>query len=323
MQTFDDFEIIFVDNNSSDGSAEFVESLTMKQKTKVIRSGRNLGFAGGNNMGYQHSSGEYIVLLNNDTVTDRDWLGKLIECIESGEDTGIAQSLVLTEGIPLKYYRKNGTVNLLGHNIMETFEIGDNGTGEIFIANGCSLIIRKSLVETLGGLFPGYYFAYSEDTYLCMKVKFRGLRIMHTSGSVVHHKGGGTSEKIASPLYFYQERNRLLNFFLFFSGSFLLRQIPYFIFNFSMKSAASVISRKYSFSGLVKAHWWILINAKQILFERKILNSAKLRDELYVLGYLTSRLFNGDNILQRMINFISLIYCKLVFIRVLENRKHR
>lgn len=320
-QSYTNFEIIFVDNNSQDGSVDLIRRDYSSDKIRIVISDKNLGFAGGNNLGYKHCTGEYIVLLNNDTVVDRDWLKQLIACLESDEQAGMAQSLVLTEGIPAKYYEKNGTVNLLGHNIMEFFEIDKDGIGEIFLASGCSLIIRKSLVEEIGGLFPEEYFAYAEDTYLCFKVKFRGLKILHTSKSVVHHKGGGTSANSKpSDLYFYKERNRLLNFLIFFSGSFVIRYIPYLVFNFLLKLFASVFSKKYTASQLIEAYVWLITNIGWIKSKRRELNAIKTKDEDYVLGYLTSKIFNGDNISQRIINFFSLLYCRISFIRIFENK---
>ena len=71
---------------------------------------------------------------------------------------------------------------------------------------------------------------------------------MHTSASVVDHFGGGASgSKDPSFMFFYQERNRLMNFLLFFSGKFIVKYIPVLIMNFFLKSAASVVSNKYSF----------------------------------------------------------------------------
>lgn len=320
-QSFTDFEIIFIDNNSDDGSVEFLKKNYHSDKIKIFVSGRNLGFAGGNNYGYKHCKGKYIVLLNNDTVADRDWLKELIACISSDENTGMAQSLVLTDGIPPRYYEKNGTVNLLGHNIMEVFEIDNKGYGEIFLASGCSLIIRKSLAGELNGLFLDEYFAYSEDTFLCFKVKFRGLKIVHTSRSKVNHRGGGTSEnKKTSFLYFYQERNRLLNFLLLFSNGFILKYIPFMSFNFFMKLTASVLSPKYSALQLVKAYWWLLMNIKWIREQRAELKKIKIVNDDYVLGYLSGRIFNGDNIFERTVNSFSILYCRLSGIKIMENK---
>jgi len=321
-QSFRDFEIIFVDNASSDGSVEFVKENFALPFIKIVKANRNLGFAGGNNLGLPECSGEFIVLLNNDTTVDKFWLEKLIDCIERDKNTGIAQSLVYTEGIPLKYYEINGTINLLGHNIMRVFEIGKDGTGEIFQATGCSLIIRKELVKSLGELFPSEYFAYSEDTFLCFSVKFRGLKIIHTSESIVYHKGGGSSQDSkALHLFFYQERNRLLNFLLFFSGSFILKYIPYLIFNFFMKLILSVFKKKYSAVQIVKAYIWFFTNIKWIMNKRSEIKLNKRVNGSYVMNYISGKIFNGNNIIERLINFISISYCKTTGIMVLENKK--
>lgn len=321
-QTFKDFEIIFVDNDSSDGSYEYAESHLKRSNVKFFKTEKNLGFAGGNNFGLKHCSGEFIVLLNNDTKADKDWLINLIESISDSDDTGMAQSLVITEGVPLRYYEKNGTVNLLGHNIMEIFEIDKEGLGEIFQANGCSLIIRKKLIEELGGLFPDEYFAYAEDTYLSFKVKFRGLRILHTSSSVVHHKGGGASAgKKVSALYFYQERNRLLNFLIFFPAGFTLKYIPFLFFNFIMKLSASFFTEKYSASQLIRAYIWIISNNDWISKERAYLKGLKKVSDDEVLKLISGKIFNGDDAAERIINYFSVLYCKLTFIRIIENQK--
>ena len=321
-QTFKDFEIIFVDNDSSDGSYIYAKENFKQDNVILFKSDKNLGFAGGNNFALKHCTGEYIVLLNNDTRVQKDWLKNLIECISADESTGIAQSLVITEGIPAKYYEMNGTINLLGHNIMEIFKIGVNGRGEIFQANGCSMIIRKKLVDEFGGLFDDKYFAYSEDTYLCFKVKFRGLKIMHTSDSVVFHKGGGASVNQKVPaLFFYQERNRLLNFLIFFSQDFFVRYILFLLFNFILKLSASVFTRKYSAVQLVKAYRWLFANRQWIRKERAYLNSMKKVGDDEVMRYISGKIFNGNNIAERIVNTFSVGYCKLIGIHVYENQK--
>lgn len=321
-QSYDDFEIIFVDNNSTDGSCRFIEDNFNNEKIRLIKSDKNTGFAGGNNSGYKHCKGDYVVLLNNDTTVEKDWLKNLIECIESDEKAEMAQSLVLTRGIPSEYYEKNGTVNLLGHNIMRVFEIDKYGRGEIFQANGCSLIIRKSLADKFGGLFPDEYFAYAEDTYLSFKVKFYGGKILHTSASVVNHFGGGASEDAdRSSMYFYQERNRLMNFLIFFSGKFIIKYIPVLFLNFFLKTVASVFSGKYSFAKLVKAYLWLLINYNFILKKRKESVKMKKVNDDNVLKYISCKIFNGDSMIENLINYLMFIYCKVTAIHALENKK--
>jgi GT2 family glycosyltransferase len=318
-QSFQDFEIIFVDNDSSDDSLNFIKQKFTDERIKCHKSESNLGFAGGNNFGLKYAKGEYIVLLNNDTVVDNDWLINLYNVVSNDESIGIVQSLVHTEGIPEKYYLKNGTLNLLGHNIMEVFNIGKDGTGEIFQANGCSLIIRKKIIDSLGGLFLDEYFAYAEDSYLSFKVKFAGLKIIHTSNSVVKHFGSATIKEYKSSFRTYlQERNRVLNFLIFFSKRFRLKYYPIIIFNFKLKILMSLFLRKHSLKGIVKAYIWLFKNRKWVNEQRDKENRIKKINEEEVIKYLSGKLFNGENFFERIFNYFSLWYCKIVKIKVFE-----
>ena len=321
-QSYQDFEIIFVDNSSVDGSLEYVRETFKSDKLIIQATESNLGFAGGNNFALKYASGSFIVLLNNDTVVEKDWLKYLVETIQSDERIGIVQSLVYTEGIPGKYYLKNGTINLFGHNIMEVFEISDNGIGEIIQATGCSLIVRKDLLDKTGGLFHDEYFLYAEDTFLSLKAKFCGLKILHTSKSVVHHIGSGTTKNhIPSEIYFYQERNRLLNFLLFFNTSFIIKYIPLLASNFKLKFFYCIFSGKYSFKGLFRAYFWLIKNIGWIKKQRKIISKYKSVSDNEVLKYISCKYFNGNNIFERIVNSLFLFYCKITRLKVLENAK--
>lgn len=319
QQSYEDFEVILFDNSSSDNSVEFVQNNFLNDKIKIVRSERNLGFAGGNNEALKHAKGNLIVLLNNDTVVDKEWLSELVRGLSYTVDTGMVQSLVLTDGIPMKYYEKNGTINLFGHNIMEVFDINEDGMGEIFQVNGCSLIIRKDLLNKLGGLFPEEYFAYAEDTYLSFKVKFAGYKIFHNSKSVVHHKGSSTMKKYRNEfITFHQERNRLLNFLIFFSDSFRSKFYPLLLLNFIIKITYSLFLRKYSLKGIIKAYSWLVSNSSWIENKRIELNILKTINEDEVIKCLSGRLANGDNFMEKMLNSISLTYMKLVNLKVVE-----
>ena len=318
-QSYSDFELILFDNFSKDDSVKFVNDNFVSNKIKVVASDVNLGFAGGNNEALKHANGELIVLLNNDTTVHREWLSELVKCVESSDDIGMAQSLVLTEGIPSRYYEKNGTINLFGHNIMEVFDIKNNGLGEIFQVNGCSLIVKKCVLDKVGGLFPGEYFAYAEDTYLSFKVKFAGYKIYHNSKSIVHHKGSATMKKYKSEFVtFHQERNRLLNFLVFFSATFRRKYYPLLLMNLILKSIYSLFLKKYSLKGIFKAYSWMIKNSDWIESKRKELDHIKTVNENDIIKCLSGKVANGDNIIERLLNGISLTYLRLVNIKVLE-----
>jgi GT2 family glycosyltransferase len=318
-QTYSDFELIFFDNCSTDGSAGFVFNTFNDNRIKLHTSDKNLGFAGGNNKALEYAKGEYIVLLNNDTLVESNWLEELVKTVSSSDETGMAQSLVYTEGIPLRYYEKNGTINLLGHNIMEVFTINEDGTGEVVQANGCSLIIKRKVLDEIKGLFEDEYFAYAEDTFLSLKVMLAGYKIVHNALSVVHHKGSSTMKKYKSEFTtFHQERNRILNFMILFSRSFRIKYIFLFVMNFKIKFLYSLFSKRYSVKGIIRAYFWILGNHKWLKEMRNKYAGIKSADEKDILAKLSGRFANGDNFLEKILNLISLTYLRIVRIKTIE-----
>lgn len=319
-QSYSDFEVILFDNCSSDGSVEFLKENYNTAKVKAIVSEKNLGFAGGNNEALKHAVGDYIVLLNNDTIVEKNWLEELVCAVNIDENVGIAQSLVYTEGIPLKYYEMNGTLNLFGHNVMRFFDISEDGIGDIFMVTGCSFIIKREVLNSVSGLFLDEYFAYAEDSYLSFKIKFAGYRSIHNSKSVVRHLGGATMKKYRSRFVtYYQERNRILNYLIFFSDSFRRKYYPYLLMNLFLKFTYSLFFRKYSFMGLIKAYFWIIRNSEWIESRRIEMNKIKRVKEEDVLKILSGKIANGDNLLEVILNRISLTYLKLVNINVFES----
>jgi GT2 family glycosyltransferase len=312
LQDYPTFEVIGVDNTSIDGSIEFLNKNF--PQVHVIKSDKNLGFAGGNNLGIENTKGELIVLLNNDTVVHQGWLQGLANAI-ADENVAAVSSLIKTEGIPDKYYEKNGSINFLGHNIMRIF---DEPT-DIFFAGGASMIFRKDII---GIPFDEDYFVYGEDVYLGLRVRFMGYQVKHTNESILDHFGNGTSKSQKSDfLTFYQERNRLLNTFLFFTPRTILKVAPFIVINCIAKIFASLLGMKYSFIGLLKAYGWFVIHIPLIINKRRALRSEQKVEEAKVIRYMTGKLTNGESTVGKLLNAISLLYCRIVNIKVIELSK--
>src|SRR5690349_6972716 len=102
-QDYPAFEVLLVDNASSDDSVEFVGQ--DYPAVRIIKSATNLGFAAGNNLGVQEASHDQIVLVNNDVVVEPGWLAALANAIEE-PGVGLASSLVWTVGVPKLFYER-------------------------------------------------------------------------------------------------------------------------------------------------------------------------------------------------------------------------
>jgi GT2 family glycosyltransferase len=307
-QSYRDYEIIFFDNNSSDGSVEYVKENFKNENIRIIEAVKNLGFAGGCNEAIKYTANDLIILLNNDTETDKDWLKYLLEAVK--ENNTVASSFVITEGINPEYYKTNGSVSYLMYNIMNIF----GNIEDEFYPNGCSVIFRKSEIPVP---FDPEYFYYSEDLYLGLKARFMGMKIKFAKNSIVHHFGGGSAAPHKRKT-FYQERNRLLNLYTFFSFWFLVRILPIICLVQTAKLIQSTFSKKQSFFGLFNVFLWFCFNLPAVFKKRKHVKNVKKVSETEVLRYMTSKLVNHESAIKKFVNNLSYFYSRMIGIKPIE-----
>ncbi len=147
---YPNFEVIFVDNASTDSSLEIVQkNFGNDQRLRILKSTRNLGFSGGNNFGFTHARGDYIVFLNNDTIADPYWLANLVYAMEKDQTIGLAGSTILSiDGQKLR-----GAGGLWTDYLLLLYPIGAGRAGdfeftptfEVSFATGCSMIARTRI----------------------------------------------------------------------------------------------------------------------------------------------------------------------------------
>jgi GT2 family glycosyltransferase len=301
-QSYKNIEILFVDNASGDNSIAVVQQSF--PSVKVITSKVNLGFSGGNNLGARHASGEYLVLLNNDTVVDKEWLTSLLNDIQNGT-ADIITSKVITDGVPDEYYAMNGSINYLGYNIMRVF----TDRSKVFFAGGASVILKN---DRSGMIFPEEYFLYHEDVYLSWMARLQGRSVAMCQESIVYHRGSATTKKqISAFSTYYQERNRLLNAILFYRAGTLLKLTPYFLADAIAKVLMSIVMRRKSFWGIVHAYGWILIKGRWILQQRKKIQSMRKVPDSEILQWMSCKVIDAGNGPAAFINRLSKYYSRI------------
>lgn len=202
------FEVLFVDNASTDGSTAFV--CGHFPLVRVIDAGGNLGFTGANNLGIRLARGRHVVLLNNDTRVAPDWLERLVTAAE-GERIGGAVSRLLFLNDPdrvnstgLVPYR-DGRVG--DRDLRRPAAEADPPTGEVFGGSGASLLLTRGLLDDVGGLDPAL-FMYYEDADLAWRGRLRGWRFIYVRESVCYHVCGGASAPRSPFMVGQTERNR-------------------------------------------------------------------------------------------------------------------
>ncbi|MCC7371776.1 MAG: glycosyltransferase family 2 protein [Chloroflexi bacterium] len=180
-------EIIVVDNQSTDGSAELIEARL--PTVRLIRSARNGGFGYGCNLAAQHATGEYLVFLNPDTEVRPGWIDGLIGSLERHPEAGMTTSRILLTRTPDR-------LNAAGNELHPTGLSLCRGVGqphgrypqdeEIGLISGAAFAMRRALFQTLGG-FDEAYFLYVEDTDLSVRVRLAGYTIRYVPASEVLH----------------------------------------------------------------------------------------------------------------------------------------
>lgn len=211
---YKNFKILIVDNNSSNDSINRIK--TSYSKYEVMQLKDNLGFAGGNNVGIKKalkSGADYILLLNNDTIVEADFLGIMLESFtNSNNKIGIVGSKIfsyynkeLSEGIGnidfFRFITSNSTFNNDNKSKLEQ---------EVNFVSGCCMLI-KSEVFNMVGLLPEEYFMYYEDTDFCLKTLEKGFKIIYNPKSIIYHKVSSSSGGKQSPFSIkWNNRNRII-----------------------------------------------------------------------------------------------------------------
>lgn len=227
-QTFTDFEVILVDNGSSDGSGDFIRE--RYPSVVLVETGRNLGFAGGTNAGIRRAQGEFIFTLNNDTVADPRMLEEIVKPVLADPTVGMCGA---------KMVFPDGRINSTGICISRSGAAWDRGMGEpdrgqydtqeeIFGPCAGAALYRRAMLDDIG-LFDEDFFLFMEDVDLAFRGRLAGWGCRYVpTAKVVHHHGGTAGFKSDVSIY-YGIRNLVWYVVKNFPGRTLLLSSPWII----------------------------------------------------------------------------------------------
>jgi GT2 family glycosyltransferase len=222
QQTWHDFEVLLVDNGSTDGTQEYVRQ--QFPEVKLLELERNYGFTGACNAGWRAASGEFIILLNNDTEVEPNWLAAIVDAFQRRPDVGIVASKMLlfdrrdhfhTAG---DFYRLDG---IPGNRGVWQEDVGQYDVEEeVFGACGGSSAYRRQLLDEIGFLDDDFFFS-CEDVDVSWRAHLAGWKVLYVPTAVVYHKLKATGGDVTGS--YYDGRNFLYLIWKNYPAS-LLRQ---------------------------------------------------------------------------------------------------
>lgn len=274
-------EIILVDNNSKDGSHEICKDRF--KEIILIRNKENFGYCEGNNIGIRKAKGEFIVVLNPDTLVESEWLDELVLAYEKNGD-GLYQPKFLTTC--------NHKIIMSTGNMIQLFGFGfSRGKGnidekhfekieKIGYASGTCLFTSKKILEKLD-LFDSFLFAYHDDLDLGWRGAMRGISSFYVPKAIVYHPPEGFSFKWDSFKYYLLERNRIYCILTHYSHSTFFKMIPALIL---VDLAVTIFYIKRGMlNSKIKANYSILKNLKIINKRYNVIQKKRIVSDKNVI----------------------------------------
>ncbi len=291
---YENYEIILVDNNSTDDSVEFVKNTY--PSIIIIKLDKNYGFAEPNNIGAKNAKGNFLLFLNNDTEVTPNFVTELVNAAKTDKQIAICQSLLL---------KPSGEIDSSG-DFLDTLgrayssKIKPGPTKEILSARGASMLVKREIFENLGG-FNKEYFASFEDVDLGWRCWIAGYKVIVVTSSIVYHSGGQTIKELSSVMSFHGVKNTLLLRLVNFEFSYAIKSTLMLFFVSFMRKLFGISVVKDpeqgpplpSFKIIMRGIFWVLKNSKYVLAKRKEVNSHRVSstDDLIKKGLVTNYSF--------------------------------
>jgi GT2 family glycosyltransferase len=221
--SYPNFEVLFIDNDSPDKSAKTALSLfSSESRFKLIQNSKNLGFSVGNNIGFNYTKAKYVIVLNNDTEVEKTFIETLVKTAEANERIGSVGCRIKQLNGRIMY----GPMYISHGFIIRAFDVNTYEKHNVVLANcGCATLFRKTLLDRIGGFDP-YLWTDWEDHDLGFRINSAGFKCVYTPKTTVLHLGGGNYLGMSrereirisrNKLFCYAKNYQVKNLFLRFS----------------------------------------------------------------------------------------------------------
>lgn len=285
-QTYKKFEIVVVDNGSTDGSVEY---LTGNFPDIIcIKLTRNFGYSEAVNTGIKRTKSRYVLLLNNDTAVDRKCLEYLVNSANDHPEAGFISAKILQFNDRTKIDNAGDNMDSSGHLLTRGFGKNERlySKGEnIFLGTGSGTLIKRKVFDKIG-YFDEDYFFYMEDADFCFRAQLAGFKGWFEPNALIYHKRMGTAKKYIKNFEALVFRNLTMTIIKDFPKSLLLLN-----FNWLKVILVHVNTLRYLlFRGLfmdcLKVELFLLTHFVELLKKRKEVQSLKIVSDSYIISQI-------------------------------------
>jgi len=286
-QTFRDFETILVDNGSTDGSVQYARQEF--PDVRIVGLDYNAGFARGNNMGIQASSGQYIALLNNDARAHPRWLEALTTTLDARPEVGFCTSKILL-------YDQPGVIDSAG-DLFYTCGVGEKrGRSEtdrgqfaqlqpVFGACAAAALYRRSMLEDVG-LFDEDFFAYAEDVDLSFRAQLAGYQCLYVPEAVVYHHLQGSFGAFPGHSLCLSRRNAFDTLLKNMPTALLWRRLAYILSYYTAVDVAYIVQGRLR--PILKARLDNIRRLRRTLAKRRQIQAGRRVSDEYINGAMST-----------------------------------
>lgn len=272
------YEVIIIEDGSSDKSLEIIESYKKKFDLILLKNDKNLGLVKSRNKAAKKASGEIIVFLDNDTEVNKNWLNGLSEIFSSDNKIGAAQCKIFD-------FNKQDRIQQIGMKLVPytgfgvTLGRGEKDKGQFedpieIISLGAALAVRKEVLNVVGG-FDKNLFHYTDDLDFSWRIWIAGYKIVLAPNAKIYHH-----IKIHNPnykLYFHLSKNSIRMILKNYENSNILKYMPFALI-FNVMGGLLVLFKKGSISaliGIIMGFAWSILFLPETLKERSRVQSSR------------------------------------------------
>jgi GT2 family glycosyltransferase len=274
-QTHDRCEIIVVDNGSIDGSAEYLRTQGPDILTRLM--GTNSGFTGGNIAGLELATGDYIALVNNDATLAPDWAAAMLEALDGEPSAGYAGCKIIRQNSPetLDCAGCDFTTSFRGYHRGEGRHSNDfNEPGWVFWATAAAVLYRRSMLNEIGFLDPGFFFG-CEDSDLGFRAQLAGWMCLYVPKALAWHHVGASHGLLKGRAAFYFARNVELMWLKNMPTSLMLRFLHHHLVHEAAALAKHLIRSPRDAGYMLMGKMAVIPRLGAILKQRRQIQAAR------------------------------------------------